>query len=137
MKYLLDLPLFIPHSNQRSQIRYRFHCYMTHFFKFCFLELNIKDPKSCHVKVLESHLHYSRVTLPGEFSDAKCGIFQIWYDDYLKWNSSDYGNITETEIDPIKIWVPDIQAVNRYHKPCPVALYLHFASSWHPMESMG
>ncbi|XP_077996140.1 neuronal acetylcholine receptor subunit alpha-9-like [Glandiceps talaboti] len=38
----------------------------------------------------------------------KCWLSQIWYDDYLSWESTDYGNTTEIRMPIDNIWQPDI-----------------------------
>ncbi|XP_019622602.1 PREDICTED: neuronal acetylcholine receptor subunit alpha-10-like isoform X1 [Branchiostoma belcheri] len=35
-----------------------------------------------------------------------------WYDEHLKWNSSDYGNITSIRLTSTNIWLPDIVLYN-------------------------
>ncbi|CAG0923505.1 unnamed protein product, partial [Notodromas monacha] len=35
-----------------------------------------------------------------------------WYDPFLTWNTSDYGGVTQTKIDPDKVWTPDVILFN-------------------------
>jgi len=39
---------------------------------------------------------------------------QSWIDRRLKWNSSDFGDLTYTFIHESKIWTPDLLLSNRY-----------------------
>ena len=41
-------------------------------------------------------------------SFLRCLWFQRWKDEYLTWNPSDYGGVTDIWIPAIHIWVPDI-----------------------------
>jgi len=38
---------------------------------------------------------------------------QGWIDDRLKWNSSDFGNLTYTFVHASKIWTPNLLLGNR------------------------
>eukprot|EP00794_Sanderia_malayensis_P007494 gene7494-8325_t len=51
--------------------------------------------------------------------DEKNGIFSSsvwlrlsWKDNSMKWNSSEYGNVTEMRVSPDRVWVPDIFLLN-------------------------
>ena len=37
----------------------------------------------------------------------------VWQDEHLKWNESDYDNITVLRIPPEDIWTPDLYLFNR------------------------
>lgn len=41
-------------------------------------------------------------------------IFQEWINPLLTWNTSDFGDIDEINVDASKVWVPDIVLYNRY-----------------------
>ena len=38
---------------------------------------------------------------------------QEWYDELLKWDPMDYGNITHIRIPCDEIWLPDIVLYNK------------------------
>jgi len=38
---------------------------------------------------------------------------QVWVNPLLRWNVSDYGGITEINIDADKLWKPDIYLYNK------------------------
>ncbi|CAH0551481.1 unnamed protein product [Brassicogethes aeneus] len=37
-----------------------------------------------------------------------------WYDEYLKWNPQDFGNLREIKVTTDNIWVPDLSVYNRF-----------------------
>ena len=41
-------------------------------------------------------------------------FIQVWVNPLLRWNVSDYGGITEINIDADKLWKPDIYLYNKY-----------------------
>ena len=38
---------------------------------------------------------------------------QYWQDDYLQWNTSDYGGLTQIVLSPELVWLPDFGIENR------------------------
>lgn len=40
-------------------------------------------------------------------------FIQVWVNPLLRWNVSDYGGITEINIDADKLWKPDIYLYNK------------------------
>ena len=47
---------------------------------------------------------------------------QEWKNEFLTWNSSDYGDVNRVHFAPDEIWVPDIALFNKWE--------LLFASQW-------
>ena len=43
-------------------------------------------------------------------------IHQIWKDDYLHWDPSDYDGITEIRVPAEQAWLPDVAILNRYQQ---------------------
>ena len=44
-------------------------------------------------------------------------LFQHWNDEFLRWNTSEYGGLTRVIVPPEMIWLPDFGLENRYgHK---------------------
>ena len=50
------------------------------------------------------------------FYDVLCCqlLGQMWKDDNLKWNTTEFENITYIVIDAEDIWVPDVIIKNRF-----------------------
>ena len=40
-------------------------------------------------------------------------LFKIWFDPVLKWEKLKYNNISEINVDPKRIWKPDIVLYNK------------------------
>ena len=38
---------------------------------------------------------------------------QYWQDDYLQWNTSEYGGLTQIVLSPELVWLPDFGIENR------------------------
>ena len=40
-------------------------------------------------------------------------IKQVWTDEYMTWNTADYGGLDEVVLPARKVWTPDVALENR------------------------
>jgi hypothetical protein len=52
------------------------------------------------------------------YSHISFFLIKEWIDEFLTWNSSEFGNLTKIRIPCEKIWRPDIVLYNRYWIQC-------------------
>ena len=45
--------------------------------------------------------------------------FQMWQDEYLRWNPKEYGGVSDTRLNPEEIWMPDIELQNTFVSQIP------------------
>ena len=55
------------------------------------------------------------VSLSGEYMDATLFMGTIWSDPRLAWKGDKFRNTHEIQVNPAKIWHPDLEFVNRIH----------------------
>ena len=55
------------------------------------------------------------VSLSGEYMDATLSMGMIWSDPRLSWSGKKFRNTHTIQLDPMKIWHPDLEFVNRIH----------------------
>ena len=48
------------------------------------------------------------------FSETFCFFIQYWQDDYLQWNATEYGGLTQIVLSPELVWLPDFGIENRF-----------------------
>ena len=66
-----------------------------------------------NVTTLTFITHYDQFVILKVFQTLEL-IHQVWKDDYLRWNPSDYDGITEITIPAEQVWLPDVAILNRY-----------------------
>ena len=56
--------------------------------------------------------HHAPATQHDEW--IACAYCQIWLDERLAWNESEFKNITDIRVDAENVWVPDIVLLNKW-----------------------
>ncbi len=49
-------------------------------------------------------------------------VLQYWQDDYLQWNKTEYGGLTQIVLSPELVWLPDFGIENRCVVCCVVSV---------------
>ena len=74
--------------------------------------------KPCPPVSSEIHLQIGGATIP--YRDRwrhlyliSINFFQMWQDEFLSWNPSEWNGIQELVVPPSEVWLPDIAVINR------------------------
>lgn len=77
---------------------------------------NYKSPVKNETEVLEIKvrmmLKYFNFDYKEELLTVHSWFMMLWYDEFLTWNSSDYGGIKELVLENYNIWTPNLSLLN-------------------------
>ena len=70
------------------------------------------------------------LSLSGEYIDATIAASMTWYDFRLQWAPDTFANVKRIGINPVNLWTPDIDIVNRLNDFAPSDEKRHMAEVW-------
>ncbi|XP_075249970.1 acetylcholine receptor subunit beta-type unc-29-like [Convolutriloba macropyga] len=74
-----------------------------------------REDQSRPVKVFYSSNVYQILGVEIETQRIKLNLWMhlLWKDNFMRWNFSQYDNLKEISVNPVKLWMPDIVIANR------------------------